>query len=76
MVNVLVFLFVHGDAEFAMNTFGLHAGLVMACDWALRIRERKAQAAAEAMAALNPVVVPPPAPRRRMSDMIARPSVT
>jgi len=76
MVNVLVFLFVHGDAEFAMNTFGLHAGLVMACDWALRIRERKAQAAAQAMAALNPVVVPPPAPRRRMSDMIARPSVT
>ncbi len=38
LTNTFVFLFVHGDAEFAMNTFGLLAGLVIACDWSFRRR--------------------------------------
>jgi len=41
VVQVGVFVFLHGDAEFAMNTFGLHLGLVMAFDWSLALRGMK-----------------------------------
>ncbi len=40
LTQTFVFIFVHGDADFAMNTFGLIAGIVLSCDWALRRRER------------------------------------
>jgi hypothetical protein len=55
IVQVVVFLFLHGDAEFAMNTFGLLAGLVLACEWSLRKRVQPEVA---------PVEVEAPSPRR------------
>lgn len=42
VVQVGVFLFLHGDAEFAMNTFGLHLGLVLAANELLLQREQDA----------------------------------
>lgn len=45
VVHVAVFIFLHGDAEFAMNTFGLHSGIVIASDWAIRGREKRARLA-------------------------------
>lgn len=46
VVQVGVFLFLHGDAEFAMNTFGLHLGLVLSANEVLIERRRAAQQAA------------------------------
>ncbi len=40
LTQTFVFFVIHGDAEFAMNTFGLLAGTVITCDWALRRRAR------------------------------------
>lgn len=51
VVHVGVFFFLHGDAEFAMNTFGLHSGTVLATDWAIRGREKRARLASAQLAA-------------------------
>jgi O-antigen ligase len=40
MANVIAFLFIHGDSEFAMKTFSLSAGMLMVCESALRHRLR------------------------------------
>lgn len=73
MVNVFVFFFLHGDSEFAMNTFGLHSGLVLAADWAVRVRQRQTTTAK-----VTPQTIastpPPRVPRRRNSFLLPRPS--
>ncbi len=38
MANVIAFLFFHGDSEFAMKTFSLQAGLMIACKRSLDYR--------------------------------------
>jgi O-antigen ligase len=38
MANVIAFIFIHGDSEFAMKTFALQAGVMMACH---RLLERR-----------------------------------
>lgn len=38
MANVLAFLFLHGDSEFAMKTFSLQAGALLVCHHLLRKR--------------------------------------
>jgi len=38
MANVLAFLFLHGDSEWAMKTFSLQAGVVLVCRLLLRKR--------------------------------------
>lgn len=38
MANVIAFLFLHGDSEYAMKTFSLQAGILLACDYHLRQR--------------------------------------
>ncbi|MCU0247495.1 MAG: hypothetical protein MUC42_13040, partial [Bryobacter sp.] len=37
--GVLLFLFLHGDAETALKTFSLRAGLLLACESLLRKRQ-------------------------------------
>jgi len=76
VVHVVIFTFLHGDAEFAMNTFGLHSGLVIAADWALRSRMRAAvrsQAEADAQAPAMPA--PETRPRRPSSSLVPRPNL-
>jgi hypothetical protein len=55
------FIFLHGDAEFAMRTFGLEAGMLLLCDynlsrrkaaWAVAEQAQAREAAAKAPAAL------------------------
>jgi hypothetical protein len=36
--NTVAFLFLHGDSEWAMKTFSLQAGLLLACDFHLKNR--------------------------------------
>lgn len=74
LVNVFIFLFLHGDSEFAMNTFGLQSGLVLATDWALRSRERNAQRAAAATAAATAAAAPKKPYRRPTTALMPRPS--
>ena len=50
IANALAFLFLHGDSEYAMKTFSLQAGLLLACD---RLLKRRLEAA--------PVADPSPA---------------
>ena len=38
LANVIAFLFFHGDSEWAMKTFTLQAGLLLACDYHLKQR--------------------------------------
>lgn len=73
VVHVAVFVFLHGDAEFAMNTFGLHSGIIMAADWALRIRERNARRVAPATQLPAPASQAP-TPPRRPTAALPRPS--
>jgi len=39
MANVIAFLFLHGDSEYAMKTFSLQAGILLACEYHLRQRQ-------------------------------------
>jgi hypothetical protein len=39
MANVIAFLFLHGDSEYAMKTFSLHAGMLLTCYHLLKRRE-------------------------------------
>jgi hypothetical protein len=57
-----------------MNTFGLQSGLVMATDWALRSRERNAQASAAATAATAAAAGPKKPYRRPTTALMPRPS--
>jgi hypothetical protein len=76
MVHVVIFALLHGDAEFAMNTFGLHSGLIIAADWALRARSRAASRAAAEIASATPSApLPPPRPRRPSSALLPRPNL-
>lgn len=45
MANVLAFLFLHGDSEFAMKTFSLQAGALLLCHHLLRKRIEPSAAA-------------------------------
>jgi hypothetical protein len=74
IVNVFIFLFLHGDSEFAMNTFGLQSGLVLATDWALRSRERNALASAAAKASAASAAGPQKPYRRPSTALMPRPS--
>jgi hypothetical protein len=38
--NAFSFVFMHGDSEFAMRSFAMPAGLLVACEWHLRRRLR------------------------------------
>ncbi len=38
------FVFLHGDSEYALKTFALHASMLMACDWRIQMRKRARQA--------------------------------
>ena len=38
LANALAFLFLHGDSEYAMKTFSLQAGLLLACNFLLKRR--------------------------------------
>jgi len=40
MANVIAFLFLHGDSEYAMKTFSLQAGMLLACHYHIKRRER------------------------------------
>ena len=40
LMKVLIFIFIHGDSEYALNTFGLHLGIVIAVDQVLHLRSR------------------------------------
>ena len=40
MANVVAFIALHGDSEYAMKTFSLQAGLLVACQYMLRDRLR------------------------------------
>lgn len=42
VVSVLVFIFLHGDSEYAMKKFSLQAGLMIVCDYHLKTRMLKA----------------------------------
>jgi hypothetical protein len=42
IANCFAFLFLHGDSEYAMKTFSLQAGMLIACQEQLRARERAA----------------------------------
>jgi O-antigen ligase len=68
--QVFSFVFLHGDAEFAMRTFGIEAGMLLLCDHNLSLRTtaaQQAQAVAEAKAAETPVVVEAPRIRPRLA---------
>jgi O-antigen ligase len=68
--QVFSFVFLHGDSEFAMRTFGLEAGMLLLCDhnFSLRISAaQRAQLAAEVQPAEPPVCVEPPRVRPRMA---------
>jgi hypothetical protein len=39
MANVIAFLFLHGDSEYAMKTFSLQAGMLLTCYYLLKQRE-------------------------------------
>ena len=41
MANVVAFIALHGDSEYAMKTFSLQAGLLIACQYMLRDRLRE-----------------------------------
>ena len=41
MVAVFVFIFLHGDSEFAMKKFSFQAGLMIVCDYHLKMRMLK-----------------------------------
>ena len=41
MANVIAFIVLHGDSEYAMKTFSLQAGLLVVCHYMLRDRLRK-----------------------------------
>ncbi len=41
MANIIAFLFFHGDSEFAMKTFSLQAGLLLACKRCLDYRIKR-----------------------------------
>jgi len=41
MANVVAFIALHGDSEYAMKTFSLQAGLLVACQYMLRERLRE-----------------------------------
>jgi O-antigen ligase len=43
MANVVAFLALHGDSEYAMKTFSLQAGLLIVCQYMLRDRLREEQ---------------------------------
>ena len=43
MANVVAFIALHGDSEYAMKTFSLQAGLLITCQYMLRDRLRKQQ---------------------------------
>ena len=43
MANVVAFIFLHGDSEYAMKTFSLQAGLLITCQYMLRDRLREEQ---------------------------------
>jgi hypothetical protein len=45
LANLIAFLFLHGDSEFAMKTFSLQAGTLLVCRHLLRRRWNQAQAA-------------------------------
>ena len=38
MANVVAFILLHGDSEYAMKTFSLQAGLLITCQYMLRDR--------------------------------------
>ena len=40
LANVVAFAALHGDSEYAMKTFSLQAGLLIACEYMLRGRTR------------------------------------
>lgn len=40
LMKVLIFIFIHGDSEYALNTFGLHLAIVIAVDQVLHVRSR------------------------------------
>ncbi|MEI6342308.1 MAG: hypothetical protein WCR07_10150 [Verrucomicrobiota bacterium] len=68
LMKVGIFVFIHGDSEYALNTFGLHLGMVMAVDYALSLRERaEARATDFDVAPTVPIVSPAAVPwwRRR-----------
>ncbi len=44
MANIIAFLFFHGDSEFAMKTFSLQAGLLIACKRCLDYRVDRLEA--------------------------------
>jgi hypothetical protein len=46
MASAVAFLFLHGDSEYAMKTFSLQAGMLLACERCL-LRRLKVEAAAE-----------------------------
>jgi hypothetical protein len=50
MANIIAFFIFHGDAEYAMKTFSLQAGLMLACRRNLlaRLREEDANEPLEA----------------------------
>jgi hypothetical protein len=43
MANVVAFIVLHGDSEYAMKTFSLQAGLLITCQYMLRDRLREEQ---------------------------------
>jgi hypothetical protein len=43
MANVVAFIVLHGDSEYAMKTFSLQAGLLIVCQYMLRDRLRVQQ---------------------------------
>jgi hypothetical protein len=74
IIQVSVFIFLHVDAEFAMNTFGLHSGIIMAGDWALRTRQRNARIIAAQAAATQADLEPVVPYKRPSAALLPRPS--
>jgi hypothetical protein len=58
------FVFLHGDAEYAMRSFGMPAGLLMVCNWRLsnRIQSRSAEMEGQQESQPDLLSLPTPSP--------------
>ncbi|HTI69574.1 MAG TPA: hypothetical protein VMF06_06395 [Candidatus Limnocylindria bacterium] len=53
------FIFLHGDSEYAMKAFCPHLGLLMACEYRLRLRDREARGLGKEFPEAAVEVIPP-----------------
>lgn len=51
------FIFLHGDSEYALRTFALHASMLLACDWRIQLR-REAEQGESAQPTVEPQALP------------------